>query len=594
MNSNGLELSAGKAKHISFARSLSSATTSQDSDMSLDTLKSQHKLFFLALESLPHPFCLIDASDFSIKLANSAAGFDGKGKCYSTMHSVEKPCASMGEPCPVDLIKKTKAPVVVEHIHPDESGIPRCVEVHGYPVFDEEGEVAHIIEFLLDITQRRCVEDALRESEAKWRSVVENAPDTILSVDRSGKVLFANRDLPCSNGHVSINDLSLDDFIPAEHLQLVKQKVRRVFDTGEADRFEISSLKDDGGQVWCSTRLGPIIRDGRVCAVILMARDTTEHKRVEGELVRAQSELERRVEERTAALAEVNEKLRVEIAERKSAETALRDSEKLHRVILEHISDALFITDDTGRITYVSPTAADIFGYTPDDLRRVDNIRQILGKDIPDIRELTRRGKFDNIRLTVSDTRGHELTLLVNIKKTSIGDGTVLYTCRDISRLIRAEEALQTVNEELRLERESLRQKNTALKEILGQIEQEKKRVATQIHLNINRVAIPILKTLERKVSPDGEYFITLLKSSLSEITSPFISRLEKNFTNLTPRELEICHMIKNGFTSKQIAATLNNSVETVLKQRKTIRKKLQITNQKVNLVTYLKSLEQS
>jgi DNA-binding CsgD family transcriptional regulator len=180
------------------------------------------------------------------------------------------------------------------------------------------------------------------------------------------------------------------------------------------------------------------------------------------------------------------------------------------------------------------------------------------------------------------------------VKKTAIGDGTILYACRDISRLIRAEKALHTANEELRIERESLRQKNAALKEILGQIEQEKKRVASQIHLNVNRVAIPILNTLETKVSSDGEYFITLLRNSLSEITSPFISRLEKNYSNLTPRELEICHMIKNGFTSKQISAALNNSVETVLKQRKTIRRKLQITNQKVNLVTYLKSLEQN
>ena len=103
-----------------------------------------------------------------------------------------------------------------------------------------------------------------------------------------------------------------------------------------------------------------------------------------------------------------------------------------------------------------------------------------------------------------------------------------------------------------------------------------------------------ILNALEERTSPEGEYYVSLLKSCLADITSPFISKLETGHSNLTPRELEICHMVKSGFTSKQVAASLNTSVETVLKQRKMIRRKLGISNQKVNLVTHLKSLEHS
>ncbi len=573
----------------------SAKSDSSSSDVPLETLKSQHQLFRLALESLPHPFCLIDAGDFSVKLANSAAGFDiGTRKCYSVLHGTEKPCGMLGEPCPVEIIRNTKMPAVVEHIHPNENGEPRYFEVHGYPVFDAHGEVESIIEFSLDVTQRRQTENALRESEAKWRSVVENAPDTIVAVDIEGKVLFSNRNHPCGGSGLVDGDLCLDHFVPVEHREMVARMVAEVFKTGEPASFEISSVREDGSLRWCSTRLGPVFYDEKVFAVILMARDTTDRKVAEEELIETQADLESRVEERTAALAEINDVLRHEIRERRHAEAALRDSEELHRVILEHISDALFITDEKGDFTYISPIAGDIFGYTLDELHRLKNIRRILGHDTFDDDELARQGEMQNIRKNVTDKEGRELTLLINVKRTLIGNGTILYACRDISRLIRAEKALHTVNEELRIERESLRQKNAALKEILGQIEQEKKRVASQIHLNINRVAIPILNTLERKVSSDGEYFITLLRSSLSEMTSPFISRLEKDFSNLTPRELEICHMVKNGFTSKQISAALNNSVETVLKQRKTIRRKLQITNKKVNLVTYLKSLEQS
>ena len=170
----------------------------------------------------------------------------------------------------------------------------------------------------------------------------------------------------------------------------------------------------------------------------------------------------------------------------------------------------------------------------------------------------------------------------------------MLYTCRDVTRLNQAEKALEAVNEELELERQTLREKNTALKEVLGQIEHEKRRMASQMHLNINRMAYPILNALEERTSPEGEYYVSLLKSCLADITSPFISKLETGHSNLTPRELEICHMVKSGFTSKQVAASLNTSVETVLKQRKMIRRKLGISNQKVNLVTHLKSLEHS
>ncbi|UCE23692.1 MAG: helix-turn-helix transcriptional regulator, partial [Candidatus Zixiibacteriota bacterium] len=179
-------------------------------------------------------------------------------------------------------------------------------------------------------------------------------------------------------------------------------------------------------------------------------------------------------------------------------------------------------------------------------------------------------------------------------KQVTIGGGTTLYTCRDITRLSQAEQALKAVNEELEVERQTLREKNTALKEILGQIEDEKKRMASQMHLNINRMALPILKALEQKTYPEGGYFVALLRNCLSDITSPFIGTLESDFSNLTPRELEICQMIKSGFTSKQIAEALTTAVETVLKQRKMIRKKLGISNQKINLVTHLKSLEHS
>ncbi|UCD63274.1 MAG: PAS domain S-box protein [Candidatus Zixiibacteriota bacterium] len=553
-------------------------------------------LFRLALESLPYPFCLIDAADFTVRVANSAAGVDcgsSPVKCFSALHRRNSPCSTVGEPCPIDIIKKTKLPTVVEHVHPDIEGNQRYFAVSGYPVFDNRGDVVAVIEYAQDVTQRRLAEDALKESEAKWRSVVEHAPDLITAVDRTGRILFINRP-PCGAAADDVIGGSVYDLIPSEHRSMVQAAIEQVFETGRADSYEIPNECDDGTTRWHATRLGPIMDGETVAAVILMTRDVSERKSAERLRHQTQQELEGRVVERTAKLRRMNEQLKEENARREQVELALRQSEELYRVILGNISDAILVADDTGKLTWVCANPDNIFGYSFDEMTEGMDIAGLLGNDLYDDGQLERDGELPNIRVEITDRDGHIRTLLVNVKRVNIKGGTVMFTCRDITRLDRTEKALRDVNEELNLERETLRQKNLALKEILSQIEDEKKRLATQIHLNVNRVVLPVVNALAEKAGSEGEHYIALLKSCLIDLTSPFVSNLERDFANLTPRELEICEMIKTGFTSKQIAGALNNSVETVLKQRKIIRRKLGISKKDINLVTYLKSLDRA
>ena len=96
------------------------------------------------LESLPHPFYVVNANDYTIELANSAAkqGKPTKNtKCYKLTHRSSKPCRGPEHVCPVEEVKKTKKPVTAEHVHYDEDGNKKNVEVHGYPIFDKEGNV---------------------------------------------------------------------------------------------------------------------------------------------------------------------------------------------------------------------------------------------------------------------------------------------------------------------------------------------------------------------------------------------------------------------------------------------------------------------
>jgi signal transduction histidine kinase len=133
--------------------------------MAQSELKDSNEFIMNVFESLSYPFYVIDASDYTIKMANSAAMADElpiPDYCYHRVHNRESPCSGQGYICPLDEVKSTKQPVVTEHVHFDGPGGIKTVEVHAYPIFDDRGEVSQMIEYALDITQRKQLEAALR------------------------------------------------------------------------------------------------------------------------------------------------------------------------------------------------------------------------------------------------------------------------------------------------------------------------------------------------------------------------------------------------------------------------------------------------
>ncbi|MBN1131096.1 MAG: hypothetical protein JXA71_19055 [Chitinispirillaceae bacterium] len=147
------------------------------------------------------------------------------------------------------------------------------------------------------------------------------------------------------------------------------------------------------------------------------------------------------------------------------------------------------------------------------------------------------------------------------------------------------------ISQELLLaERNELKEKNLALMVVLQEIEAEKKEIATHFLTNVEKVLIPLVERMEKNGDVANRGHLSLLKRNLKEIASPFHDRLSSKYTALSPRELDVCFLLKNGMTSKEIAEHLVVAPQTVHRFREHIRKKLGIANKEVNLTAFLKS----
>jgi DNA-binding CsgD family transcriptional regulator len=159
-----------------------------------------------------------------------------------------------------------------------------------------------------------------------------------------------------------------------------------------------------------------------------------------------------------------------------------------------------------------------------------------------------------------------------------------------IATRISAEMELQDINKQLSLERKALQESNTAIRTVLTRIEEEKNEIYRDIKTNVDKVIMPILIALAVELPQTQSKYIEMLKTNLEEITSQFVRHLSNSYHSLTPTEITICNMIRNGMRTKEIAQIRGVSMATINRHRENIRRKLKITNNDVNLATYLQS----
>ena len=128
-----------------------------------------------------------------------------------------------------------------------------------------------------------------------------------------------------------------------------------------------------------------------------------------------------------------------------------------------------------------------------------------------------------------------------------------------------------------------------ALLELANETEHQKRTVSRAVQANINNLIIPAIQQLRESMPPHQHGRIQDVIARLQNITDPGLDRLASCFNRLSPAEVRVCWLIMEQYSAKQIAARLHISPATVNRHRENIRRKLGLTNRKINLQRFLR-----
>ena len=147
------------------------------------------------------------------------------------------------------------------------------------PARDTASTLTGAVVTFIDITERKRAEEELRRSEAKWRSLAENLPDSVLIVDREARIQWVSRSPPDVERKQIVGTLS-HAYISPDSLDEWKARFETVLETREVTRFETRRVGPIVPAVWYETTLVPIVEapEVRVERMLLVARDITERR----------------------------------------------------------------------------------------------------------------------------------------------------------------------------------------------------------------------------------------------------------------------------------------------------------------------------
>jgi PAS domain S-box-containing protein len=415
-----------------------------------------------------------------------------------------------------------------------------------------------------DLSHQKKSEQALRESEENFRTMINDTLALICRFMPDGTLTFVN-DLYCSYFNKERNDLigqNFFQFIPKRERQEVRQHFTSLNQQKAMITYEHQVIAADGilrWQQWTDRAL--FTADGKV----------TEYQSVG-----------------------------IDITDLKGTEIALRESEEKFRTVSEQSPNMIFINTG-GKIVYVNQKCEEIMGYKKEEFYspEFDFLTLIAPESIETVRSSFKKHnagqEVSPYEYSLINKKGKRIEVIITTKLINFeGHQAILGIVTDISNRKKAEIALKEKDKKMEQQARHLEEVNTALKVLLEHREQEKQELEENLLTNIKKLVFPYLEKLDKgKLNPESQTYLDIIRSNLKDVISSMASTLSSNYPALTPTELQIADMIKHGKTSKEIATMLNVSDKAVAFHRGNIRKKLGLTNKKRNLRTYLQSFPQ-
>ena len=445
------------------------------------------------------------------------------------------------------------------------------VEAGGCLIRQDEKPWA-ILGVARDITERKNTEEALRESEALFRHLFEKAPVGIAIIDDKGKIFRLNSAVLKPGKYkpenaARINNLEDLCFNPKGYHNVLSIYKKMGF----VDKAEVKLKRRNGQAYDCLISLNPTIYGDKDCIQVII-QDVSWLKRIE---------------------------------------RLLRDSRQKFLSLVEATSDWIWEVNKNVEYTYSNQKVKDILGYepaeiigkTPFDLMHADEARRVKSefKKVTDARKPF--SELENINL---HKNGHEVVLETSGVPILDENGKFWGyrgVDRDISIRKRIQAALQNAHDELEekvnertteliLKTENLEEMNAALKVLLKKREDDKVELEEKMLLNVKQLIEPYLQNLKQtRLNARQVNLLDIIDSNLEEIISPFARDFTSIYYKLTPKEIQIANLIKQGKTTKEIADIMSLSVKTIEFHRNNIRNKLGLKNGKINLRSHLSLL---
>jgi PAS domain S-box-containing protein len=402
---------------------------------------------------------------------------------------------------------------------------------------------------LVDITEKKLAEIALKESEQRYRDLAELLPQGIFETDSEGILTYANRST-LDMFRLTPDDIrkgfTIADTVAVNERQRAEKTFARVLSGEKLRSGEYSCVRKDGSVFPALVMSNVIMKGGAFMGIRGVVADITVQKKMTAQL---------------------------------------EESEARYRTLFNSTGTAMMLIEEDMTISLANEEFSRVSGYArewelkfPALVYEEDRIfmMEYHQKRRIDVKSVPKSYEFRFVRCD-GDVRNAYLTIaMIPGTKRSVASVVDITVIKQIQR-------------ELQEKSMNLEDANAALRVLLKQREGDRTELERNVLANLNEVMFPLLDSLKAQtLTPSQANILSVVEEKMKEVTSPFLRSISSKYAKLTPREIEILVFVKDGRSTKDIARILHTSPRTIDYQRNSIRKKLGISNSKVNLRTFI------